>query len=631
MNIPKTVSSNIPSVIKKNTFLNKHRLKIIAAIIFIVVVLAVIFKKQITNFFKPTSENEIKEPVIVISGGNLKKNQNSNKVENFTEESEESEEPATINAKLTKDFKISVTLNITMFGEFIDELRIKRTGGNLTGPQYKDVEPDTDGETPYRNKPYTVDFTPLPNELMLGVFKFEIEYKNPANTDYTKIGDTYTLSEITTNEISLTNEMGEYPLAVNAEAGPVTAITDFKKKETRFFTDKDGLDFLENSEPYYLSPVEGRKSSFKITYMNDISTQLTVYEVDGVKIAFFETPGLKKTVLWTGMKIFSKKVTDRFYLRDVNGKKIIALDTGGDYNSPNPDILIKSEIDPETQTLQNITTLMKSNNFKYVLAEPLRSIKGEDIITKAFVSIHKDFNPKLKALANKIDPDSVRLFCDNIELTDSEHEETISPYNLGQQFINSIIRYGSTGNNFDEARPWCGVNKKGNNLRSHQCAPNDKITPGWRHGVGSAGATVPVSQHCSNAGKSTSSVGINYKLKTDSVDDAKRKVRWQDHPNLVSKKGYSPNPRPKGDRLKHKGGSIGECRQTFLTTETLTDAEKDDIKIIGHINDEHEREDLRNTCFYYTSAADDKWTYEAEDWHSMECKDPTRQWPCADP
>lgn len=467
----------IQNGMKKNTFLKKHGPIIAAIIIIAVVVLAVIFKKQITNFFKSSSkklENDIKEPVIVISGSELKKKETSNKVETYIVEYDN------IDAKLTEDFKISVTLKITMFGEFIDNLRIKRIGGNLTEPHYVTVKPDIGGETPYTNKEYTEEFTPLPDEVMLGVFKFEIEYTNPANTDFTKIGDTYTLGEITINEISLTEELGKYPLAVNAEAGPVTAITDFSKKETRFYMEKDNLDFLEDSNPYYLAPVEGRESSFKIIYMNDISTQLTVYEVEGVKIAFFETPALKNSVLWKGLdfgfgaktpgiKDYTK-VTSNFYLRDVNGKKLIALDTGKDiYNSTNPDILIKGEIEPNGNSqLTTIKSLFGSNNIKYLLAKELRKISGNELITRGFINIEKSEGLKIRQLYDDIS--LVKLHCKSQPRDD-----------VTETFKNGIIKYAARDENFNPESIFCGKDKLGKHLPGQQCRVDGDSYPGWRN------------------------------------------------------------------------------------------------------------------------------------------------------
>jgi len=536
-NTPNSVSS-ITNGIKKNTFLKKHGLKI-AVFIFIVVVLAVIFRKQITNFFKP----EDKKPQLVISATSLtKKNpKNNNKVENY-ENGDDAGERDLI--ELTKNFAITVTLNITMFGEFIDELRIKRTGGNLTEPDYEVVEPDVDGNTPYTDKAYTVEFKPLDDEIMLGDFEFEIEYKNPANTTFTKVGTTYSLAEITPNEISLTDKLGEYPLAVNAEAGPVTAIADFSKKETRFYMESDDLDLLENSDPYYLAPIKGRESSFRVLYMNDTSAQLSVYELEGTKIAIFETSAMKKTPLWNGKRIFSfklpglkdfTKLTSSFYLRDVNGKKLIALDIGGDiYNSPNPEILLKGEIQTNgNQILEGIKSLLDSNNIKYLLAKELREISGGELMTRGFINVEKDEELKRRELAGRIDPASVKLRCEG------EDQPAFTPDSLGNNFINYVKKYAVVDDNMDERKVFCGKDGSGtgNPYPGIKCGyPGAEGTyTGWYNFHDDIIETIPM---CTSNGKRKNNHGISFNL----IGESDQRVYSWSQPLNLSKTNQSPPP-----------------------------------------------------------------------------------------
>ncbi len=100
-------------------------------------------------------------------------------------------------------------------------------------------------------------------------------------------------------------------------------------------------------------------------------------------------------------------------------------------------------------------------------------------------------------------------------------------------------------------------------------------------------------------------------------------------PNIVQKKGYySTDASEDGGEIK--GLSIGECRRNIMNSKTLTDVEKNDIKIIGHRNSNIADEQYKNSCFWYTTPADDDWLYEKPTKYSLTCKDQTKSWPCSD-
>jgi hypothetical protein len=626
------LNTSVNSTIKNNTFLNtllkEHGKKLAAALIILFIVFVVwivVYKKQIINLFKKSKDTTETETITV---------NDSNKfplinVKTASLDKERSSTTSNYDASATSEFRIKVVLDLVKYAEYLTDLKIVRTRiGDKTitlddgetidledVKQTKEVPRKNETKPFYENGEYVIEFEPdgdPPHEIMLGRYQFDVQFKNLGT------GDTWTSAGVTKmsesdiidpKKLSLA-ETQSIELVLNVEVGEIDNKVITTQQEVKIFNKSTDTDIFPDKEIYF-SPVSGntdQKSFYIVVKGSSTNQRLRAFEFGGNTDLFTRFIGDDEPEM--------SDANDKFYVRNVGNNQLIALDEG-DYTTQNPKILFIDQNDDSSIAsikFANVDTLLNGG-----------------VSRKAFLTIHY-IDPQVKALANKIDLDSVALMCGGTEITDpNSYSNSITPRGLASQFKNSILRYGSTGDNFDENRPWCGVNKKGNNLPSSGCDQSVGHAPGWRHGVGSSGSTIPTGSYCYDNGLTSTSTGLYFKLKTDAATDTKREAGWWLYPDFVSKKGWASHPSMSVDGGKIKGESIGDCRKKIEDADAtiLTPDQKKQIKVIGH-RKKVPGAGLPDTCFWYTSTDDGTWTFNNKDAFTLECKDPMKQWPCND-